>query len=181
MGIRQTINDHPAISGSIAGAVCLLVVALLFWENSGHRTTPLTQYANKAFYSDDDGQTWFIDDVSKLPPFDHNGKPACRAMLFRCGTGKPFVGYLAKYSDAELKEIATLTASLQQRTPGATPAFGGEPDFPMDVKKPGDTHWIPGTAATNPQQAAAYQHVVVPVCPDGNAITAVLPADADAH
>ena len=35
------------------------------------------------YFSDDDGKTYFQDDASKIAPFDHNGKQAVSAYLFR--------------------------------------------------------------------------------------------------
>src|SRR5579862_9820782 len=98
MNIRKKMNEKPALGLAIAGAICAVAIAFFAWQFSGRRSVDAA-YAGKTFFSDDDGRSWFIDDESKLPPFDHNGKQACRAAVYRCGSGKPFVAYLQKYSD----------------------------------------------------------------------------------
>jgi hypothetical protein len=176
VSVRKTINEHPAASASVGIGLCLLVGLLLVWQSFGGRSTALTIYAGKAFFSDDDGQTWFLDDVSKLPPYDHNGKQAYRALLFRCGTDKPFIASIAKYSDAELKDFAAHLAVMAQREPGRPPITEAPPpEIALELKKPGDTKWL------DPHSAAAYQRLSAPLCPDGSAATTVQPADADAH
>jgi hypothetical protein len=182
LGIRKAINDHPAFSASLGAGLCVLMAVLLLSESGRPgRSSALALYAGKAFYSDDDGESWFIEDLSKVPPFTHDGKPAYRAMLFRCGTGKPFLGYLGKYPDAELKEVAALRAAQAQRDPSRPPNFMPAPGMPMDVKKPGDTQWFPASAGTDAQRTAEYRRMLAPVCPDGSPASAVSPADADAH
>ncbi len=52
-----------------------------------------------------------IDDLDKVVPFDHGGKPAVRAMVFRCKNGKPFVAYLQRYSEAVEAKIAAIAAA----------------------------------------------------------------------
>jgi hypothetical protein len=179
--IRSSINENPGRSTAIAGGL-LVVAAVVMWEIFvGASGSPLSAYANKAFFSDDDGKTWFIDDASNLPPFDHDGKKAYRAALFRCGSGKPFIAYLEKYSDAQIKRLAEQRTVDATRTPNQSPGGAPPSDILMDVKRPGDRGWLPAADATDPQKASAYRNVLVPVCPDGSVITVVLPADADGH
>ena len=136
--------------------------------------------AGKAFFSDDDGKSWFIDDDSKLPPFDHDGKTAYGAAVYRCLTGKPFIVYLKKYTPAQLTRIAAEKKDYAQRYPDRPP-MTGVPYYPMDVKKPGESQWIHATAEGGKFDAAEYQRVTKLVCPDGSSqITAVRPADSDA-
>lgn len=177
MDIRKTINDKPGLAIGIAAAVGLLGILLLIWEISPSKAESAN--VGKAFFSDDDGKSWFIDDDSKLSPFDHGGKAACRAAVYRCGNGKPFVAYLSKYSDAQLAQIADAKKALSEpQAKGTRPM--SDPAFPMEVKKPGDSKWIraPGTGAK--ADAAGYQRVTNVVCPDGSsAVTAVRPSDSN--
>ena len=62
MGIRQTVNENPAISASVTGAVILLAIIFSIWQLFfSHKSSP---HGNlKAFYSDDDGTTFFADEA----------------------------------------------------------------------------------------------------------------------
>jgi hypothetical protein len=77
MGVRETLNKKKSLG--IAVAVIFLLLA------SGYLTYsewPEHHFSGKtAFYSDDDGQTWFIESVYKTTPFDHNGRQATRARI----------------------------------------------------------------------------------------------------
>jgi hypothetical protein len=166
MDIRKSIN-------------ALLVSLLLIWRVFGGRSAAEANQG-KAFFSDDDGKSWFVDDDSKLPPFEHNGKTAYGAAVYRCLTGKPFVAYLEKYSDSQLAKIAAEKQEYAQQHPDSAP-MTGVPYYPMDVKKPGEPQWFPATADGGHYNAAAYQRVTKLVCPDGSSqVTMVRPSDNDA-
>ncbi len=126
----------------------------------------------KVFYSDDDGKTWFIDDRSRLAPFDHNGKQAVRAEVFRCGAGRPFVGYLERYSDAAK---ARITAAFAANKPAADMI-----DEPMEVKRPAEIIWVQGDI-TKPVAYKEYLRIITPVCPGGGSegLVPVSPIDSD--
>jgi len=179
MDIRKSINDSPRLGAGIAAAA-VLASLLIIWHVFGGRSAAEAD-AHKAFYSDDDGKTWFIDDDSKLPPFDHDGKTAYGAAVYRCLTGKPFIVYLKKYTPAQLTRIAAEIKDYADRHPGSPPSTGVD-YYPMDVKKPGESRWIPATAEGGHYDAAAYQRVTKLVCPDGSSqITVVRPSDSDAE
>ena len=182
MDLRKTINEKPALVAVVAVVLCVVAFAVLGWEIFGSRSNPQAAYAGKTFFSDDDGKSWFIDDESKIPPFDHNGKLAYRAAVYRCKTGKPFVAYLQKYSKNQAAQIAAMTESAAEHAPGHTLVVDPA-DFPMDVKKPGDSQWFSATANGGEKfDPAAYQQVMIPVCPDGSkTMTALLPSDPDAQ
>ena len=163
MGLREKINHHQTVIAGTASAAIVLSLAFVSWECLGGRTSGAP--ASKAFYSDDDGKTWFVDDRAKLPPFDHNGKVAVRAEIFRCKGGPPFVGYLERYSDA---------VKARRRSADAAHAnsFTAQMmDEPMEVRKPGQTKWVTGNAARS----------VTPTCPDGSTdgLMPVFPFDRD--
>src|SRR5689334_3571232 len=72
MGIREKLSENKNL-GLAAGiglvVIAALIVARTFWPT---RQADL----NQAFYSDDDGKTWFTDSTFRVAPFDHNGKTA---------------------------------------------------------------------------------------------------------
>ena len=119
---------------AISSAVILMAVGLIYFEmfDGPHHNQKLE---NSEFFSDDDGATWFIDDNTRIPPFDHDGKPAYRAEVFECGSGKPFVAYLEKFTDAKKQQIQAELADHPENLPGLL-------QTPMEVKKPGDPKWL---------------------------------------
>lgn len=168
MNIRETINQKPKLTVIVASTISLLAVFVVIWDLFGTRASARKTYAGKTFFSDDDGQTWFIDEESHLPPFDHNGKTAYRAVLYRCGSGKPFVAFLGKYSDAQFARMAEMKKQIADRDSGEDPErlFTS---IPMDVKKPGDSKWVVGLAPkVGTYDGRAYEKITTVVCPEGS-------------
>jgi len=162
MGVRQSINQHPALGA--AGGAILLVVAIgaMIYAN---RPTPIK--ATRAYYSDDDGNTYFVDSSDRIYPFDHNGKPAYRAFVYQCGNAKPFVSYLARYSDSARAKIAALSAKAND--PEAAGAIAQAKNNGIELKKPGQTKWVP---ELSPEGGQIAMH---PHCPDGSVATNLTP------
>jgi len=110
--------------------------------------------STKAYFTDDDGATYFADEIIKAPPFDHNGKEAVRCYVFSCpGHGK-FVGYLEKFT----KEMqARISARLA--VPVGPPLDEIETNSGRLLKKPGDAKWVA-------VQSQAGQAITNVKCPD---------------
>src|SRR4051812_7950909 len=101
MGIRETLNKRPRVAAAVTAGFIALAAAMFIWANKG-----VPERVSRGYYSDDDGKTYFDDDVDKIYPFDHNGKPAYRAFVYQCGSDKPFVHYLGRYSDKAKARMA---------------------------------------------------------------------------
>jgi hypothetical protein len=97
VSVREAINKNPGIVTGVTVGVIVIVLVLIFWPQRGPksaRTPP------KAYYTVDDGQTTFEDDLDKVTPFDHDGGKAVRAHVFSCNGGRTrFVGFLEKMAD----------------------------------------------------------------------------------
>jgi hypothetical protein len=94
VGIRETLNEKPAAVTGVTIAIVVIVLIVIFWQ-SRSKTAPAP--ATKAYFTIDDGQTTFEDDISKAPSFNHQGALAVQAHMFSCDNGKNrFVGYLEK-------------------------------------------------------------------------------------
>jgi hypothetical protein len=97
----------------------------------------------QAYYTIDDGQTYFADDINKVPPFEHEGREAVRAHVFTCDGGRTtFVAYLEKYTPLAKQRIE----ELLERDPPVDPIMFE--DIMMTgvlVRRPGDPHnrWVP--------------------------------------
>jgi hypothetical protein len=170
MGILQTAQEKPALVGALAAGIILMAVAAVCSEllARGH---PAAAVPSEAFYSDDDGKTWFVDDIGKFPPFDHNGRPAYLARVFRCGGGEPFVAYLQRFTDREKAEIQAAVAKDPAQKAHWMQSRG-------EIKKPADSMWRRAELTSTSAEQAAYAQLLAPLCPDGSNATPVLPSES---
>jgi hypothetical protein len=155
LDIRQSMNENKPAAIVLTVLAIVAAVVLGIWYSGPRRPVDFT---TREFFSDDDGTTWFVDDGTKLAPFDHNGKQAVLAKVFQCGNGKMFVGYLEKLSDDTRQKIEAARAAGPVRS---GPARADRTGFNgILLKKPGAKEWIKST-----DPAAADVEKVT--CPDG--------------
>jgi hypothetical protein len=141
VGLRDTLNRNPSIATGITLAAIVLVVAFIIYSQS--QSSPSGKEPTKAFYTTDEGKHWFVDDIGKLPPFDHDGKEAVRAVLFRCGNGDPFVGYLERYTAETRQQLEDArSGSTGTKSPQYMRSLVIAEKMGKELKKPGDTQWI---------------------------------------
>lgn len=152
MGIRETINQKKAVSTIVVICAIVVGVVMIGLELRGNNGKLPTEF----FYTIDDGQTWFADSSSKLPPFDHDGGHAVRCYVFKGVNGK-FAGLLQEYDDETREQLARRADQIPPR------------DATVLVKKPGEKEWI--KMGLN-QQAMILMHVTGP---DGTAVESVMP------
>ncbi len=169
MSIRQTLNQNKKASAAAATAFVLIAAAILaynFWP----RRAPIW---DKQFYSDDDGKTYFVDDKNRIPPYDHNGKTAVLASVFKTKSGNLFVGFLKEFSADNKKQVeAQITEAIKNgQPPESVPLLSGmSAPFLYEVKRPGDTKWVPMASAEGNQIQTQLK------TPDGSEIDiAVMP------
>ena len=98
-------------------------------------------------------------------PFDHDGKPAYRAYVYRCGSGAPFVGFLGRRTAGSFGTGPTNTAEAMRAMARHTPLPGA-----IEVKKPGQTKWV---SLNSPQG----EDIANLTCPDGGRPQAVFVGD----
>jgi hypothetical protein len=157
LGIRQKLNEKPAITVSVVGLLTVAAIGFLIWQFTGRGQRAHGHL--KAFYSDDDGKTYFTDEGYKLTPFtDANGKEAVQAIVFKCGAGEPFVGYLMRY-DAESKRIMDQSA----QTSATAHKDHANGMLMLEVKKPREKNWV----KFDPKNPKPYTEVMSPTCPGG--------------
>ena len=127
MGLVSGLRESPRIGAAVAMAT--IAVAGFFIFRELHSPKPPDVVG--VYFTIDDGRTWFVDDVGKCPPCDHNGHEAVRCMLFNAG-GSDFVGFLKKYTDeARSKIMANIPCSNDELNKGTL------------VKRPRDANWVP--------------------------------------
>lgn len=158
MGLRAKLNDNPRLAIAVCGGCVLLALALYIVPRLAGPTQARDTGDDKAFFSVDDGKTWFADDASKLPPFDHDGKPAYRVRVYHCPHGKDFVGHLERYADADLKRLAELKGQKKTNTMDYIKL-----EMDVEVKRPGSAGWTK-PAALSPPIANLIRS---PNCPEG--------------
>jgi phosphatidylserine/phosphatidylglycerophosphate/cardiolipin synthase-like enzyme len=127
---------------------------------------PEHRFAGKTtFYSDDDGQTWFIDSVYKTTPFDHDGKQAVRAVIYSYDHGsKRFCAYLMRHNASDKKRLddALAEAAREGKPASSITLFGNLKILNnMEVKQDGSGHsWVPvnSTAGADVVNAGLIDH-----------------------
>lgn len=151
MSVREKIN------GSSGAAIALIVLiaagAMAMLLPRGDNGGP----SDEAYFTDDDGKTFFADSRAKLPPFDRGGKQAVRAVVYEAN-GVRFVNHVERYTPAGLRAVS---AAANATTP--PPASAGPT---MEVKRPGDAKWTP---TSDMQDAAPIMTVRLPAGASGEA------------
>jgi hypothetical protein len=150
--VRESLQKNRKLGLMFAAILCICAAAISFhylWPRA-QRVDPTVE-----FYSDDDGQTFFKDNVYKFPPFDHNGKTAVQAVVGE-SEGHYFVAYLARYTPDAQKQLQQKyddavknNLSVQQTVLDfiSTPPISMEG---MEIKLPGSGHeWMPRSQLRN--------------------------------
>ena len=168
MGEYIQQHSRTLTLGAIGAAV--LVAAFFVWRSTtAPAGVPLA--SQQAFYSDDDGASYFVDSADKLPPFPRNDKTVYRAAVFTCDTEKTrFVGYLERYPDEARKQLQAArdaAASGAKQLPRPSMAMTA-----VEVKKPGPGNpWV----RRNSREGAAVMEVTCPPSSGGGTPEPVTP------
>jgi hypothetical protein len=162
LGLRDKLNENPKIAAGVIGGVIIVVLAIVFTTSGsgGGRAAPPSAegtIAKKVFFSDDDGKTFFPDDATKVPPFDHGGKQAAYARVFRCG-GKEFVNHLERYTADGKKRAEEIYTKGLYKTDGTALEVARQSG--MEVKRPGGGAWV---KVSDPKAL----EILAPQCPGG--------------
>jgi hypothetical protein len=165
MGLRQALNDNSQASTIAVGAVVLLAVGFMAYQIWGGTTKPPPVAA--AYFTVDDGATYFPGDPGQLAPFQHEGKEAVRAYVFDCG-GKRSVGYLERYTPAAHKVLSTPVQS-KGGPPGNLGQIIEAGRNGRELKRPGDAKWVSSA------DAAQAKRIIDVRCPDGRPATELRP------
>lgn len=122
--------------------VMLMLTVVLQLRGEGVTTTQAVRYTGAFYSTNEDGSDWFVDDITKFAPFDHNGKPAYKVYVFTCDGGKTkFVGYLERFSEAGIAKLNKIKADMES---GKQPGFGEIDaiyETEIEVKGP-NTAWV---------------------------------------
>lgn len=165
MDVREHIRKHPVASTVTATVLIALGIA--------YSVSSITQVRrdadqSQAFFSIDDGSTWFVDASTKQSGFLQDGKPAYAVNVYVKDSGEPFVGFLrrsgqVKPPSAPAKADSTSRPRLSEKSklsesvdmakfaehampPSVSRAPGGMVDpntVQALIKRPGAKEWHP--------------------------------------
>ena len=156
--LRALANEHPRLAIGAIGVIATIAVGLGARSLLGGGDSIRAAGENEAFYSVDDGQSWFADKADRLAPFEHDGQTAVKAIVYRCD-GHAFANHLERYTP-EGRAAAEKLRSPQGRPDGR--AMGLLSGAGKEVKRPGDGEWV---SAASPRAANAVTTVR---CPEGH-------------
>lgn len=127
MGLSEKFESASMASKvAVLGGLFVLAAAILWWEvGSTDAASNISSGPALAYYTVDDGVTWFKDKADLVPPFNSKGKTASQVVLFTAEGGKTqFAGYLQRF-DAATKKRLDAGAKMPRTISG------------VEVKKPG--------------------------------------------
>lgn len=156
MGVRETLNKQPAITTGATIGIILIALIFIIVQVSGQKHVKIP---TKSYFTVDDGASYYTDDISLIPPYDHDGKQAVRADVYQCPSGGKFVAYLERYTADTKKVIEASRASGGDDFGRSAEAMARG----LEVKAPltGDQGWVSTTLP-------AASKIIGVTCPDGS-------------
>jgi hypothetical protein len=141
MSIRQTLNRNPIAVGVIclAAVVVFAVVAWRLWFMRPSTDNPLAQ----AYFTVDEGDSLFTDDLDRETPFMKDGKEAVRALVYTIDGGEPMTLVLVKLTPEAHRKLTSAGTQAEKRN--ARIGFPGGTGFEL-VKRPKTGQWVDATS-----------------------------------
>ena len=158
--LREHINKNPRLV--MGASATITVIAIVFGILNYAMPGNSNELTERAFFTDDDGKTWFVDSATRETPFEQNGKVVVRAYVYKCGK-EPFVNHLERSASTE--------ASTKSESKPAPPRSRPNPPGGVrnvEVKRPGSDKWV----SVGDRAAAA---VVKPNCDNLRLLEVVMP------
>jgi hypothetical protein len=139
----SSINQAKGSRFGIGVAVALLLIAAaaLGFQLMGGRENGTGPAQQTAFYTEDNGKTFFKDDLFKASPFDHNGKKAYRCDVFESG-GKQFVGLIYRHTDSGRRDIEAYYPNKAKDPDGSTRRGIEERGMQVKPVTAADNAWV---------------------------------------
>ncbi|MEM6560076.1 MAG: hypothetical protein AAF656_00615 [Planctomycetota bacterium] len=159
MSIRESIQKNQGLFSAVA---IVLIIACIGWIifQQVRASTPNFQTQDKAFFTHDDGATYFADASTLIPPVDIDGKEALIAHVFMVDGVEKAV-YLERYTDegkANLADFRKRRDAAQKELDNFVPPPNASPeDFPVvprmngappgrELKRVGSDEWVLGAS-----------------------------------
>ena len=106
MQIREKLTEKPVIGIGVGLGILLIAIGAIGYQLLGGGNSA-GDIPTQAYYTDDNGKTFFKDDINKVVPFDHNGRQTYRADVFKGPDGKQFVGLVYRHTPIGKHELET--------------------------------------------------------------------------
>jgi hypothetical protein len=164
MELREKLEQNQKPLAIAVGVLVVVAIVVAFFSLRSNRGGGFGGSSKPQFYyTVDDGKTWFEDDATRLPPFDHDGKQAVRVQLYKCGdSGQPFVGYLQRIEE-KARKAAEAARAAGKRAQDVEALY----QYSLEVKKPGSPKWVS-------TKDMASEAIMIQKCPDGKTIPMVV-------
>jgi hypothetical protein len=170
MGVRKKLTENKKFGTGVAAALLIIALGVITFQLHWARGSAGAASRN-AFYTDDNGQTFFKDDANKIIPFDHHGKQAYRADVFEGPDGRQFVGLIYRHTSTGRFEMQDyINRKVAARDDDGTIRQGIEYRG-TEIKRAGaaDKAWTPNDETKNEQLRASIR------TPSGAAAKLILP------
>jgi hypothetical protein len=166
VALRDKLNEYPGATAAGVGVIIVATIVLIVFSlrGEGGRTNGPKWLPDKAFFTDDEGKTHFVDDLTKIPPFQHNGRNAYRAQVFIDSNERKFVGFMESYDPAT-------KAKIESDLKSGKPIAEVLSDNPPEVKKPGGGGWV----KPNKNGKFSYEYLQVMKVPSPDKKTTIQP------
>lgn len=170
MSLKEKLNKRPML---VSAVMLLVIAAAVYISVSSMRPNAGRSYKppQAAYFTSDDGKTFFVDDATKIAPFKTaDGKEAVEAFVYSCdGDKDPFVAYMMRYTPEAKKGMEA--AYSRSTVVGGRRKYASMQDrdqvlfastVSAEVKQPGDSTWVGARDATK------YAKVIAFDCPKGS-------------
>jgi hypothetical protein len=165
MSIRHALSRKPKPAMIIGAVAMAAALGFGIFALTGNGSDLRSGSSSKAWYTDDDGRTQFVDDSDHISPFDHNGKKAYRCYVWTCDGGKTkFVSHLERLKPERLKAAAA--DATNKRSKFILAAQDMEVKPPMTGERGWTEYGLPaGAAIRTPRLPSGQKGVPTPVEP----------------
>lgn len=141
MGVREFIHRYRRVVAPVVVVGLVVSVAYAVYQWRSAPADPLAG-SGKAFYSVDDGTTYFVAGSEQIPPFLHEGREAVQALVYTDDGGKTtFVGYLMRFTPRGVELMRAMRQPAGDR-PRALPGLDPGLQANTEVKRPGAGAWV---------------------------------------
>jgi hypothetical protein len=171
MNIREEIQRRSGLVSALAGVAIVLAVVIWFLTRDASPVNQSRADSVKAWYTIDDGATFFPESQNKAPPFEYKGKTAYRCQVWSCDGGvTKIVTRLERYRPEEKKALDEAYERIRRGEAKDDRAVAGlENTFECKAAKTGEAgQW-------HDSRSAVAGEMMVPKCPDPTRLKRILP------
>lgn len=176
MGLREKLNENPAITTAVAAGIILLALIYIGWSLLPGGGATASADDEQFWYTTDNGQSWEPGTYFDIYEPGDDGQEQVRVYLFKWEEdGEPFIGWMERMTDDAKKTYR----EMQSAGEGGDPMMMmGPEDMEMTGKlvakppaNPGDNvRWVPAMSEQG-------MEIAQPPTRNGERAIAVYPGD----